>query len=284
MAGRVEGKVALITGAGSGIGEATVRRFAQEGAKVVVVDINEESGGRVAREIEAGGGQASPFRADVADSVDNEGMVRHAMDTFGRLDVLHNNAITLELGRVVDLTIDGWNRTIAVNLTATFLATKFALPGMVGQGGGVIINTSSVSGLKGDYGHAAYNAAKAGVINFTRTLAMEYGRDNIRANCVCPGLIATPPLRALFGEGKSDFPYSTTAPSSTPAPERTLQDRQRLRQQVENSNPMGRLGRPEEIANLVLFLASDEASLITGGVYVADGGLTAQTGTPQLIV
>lgn len=172
MAGRVAGKVALITGGGSGIGEATAKRFAQEGAKVVIVDINEEGARRVAREIQAGGGQASALRADVANPQDVESMIKHAVDTFGRLDVLHNNATALEVGRVADLTVEGWNRTIAVNLTATFLGTKFALPVMIRQGGGAIVNTASISGLGGDYGLAAYNAAKAGVINFTRTTAI----------------------------------------------------------------------------------------------------------------
>lgn len=282
MAGRVEGKVALITGGGSGIGEATAKRFAQEGAKVVVVDINEEGAYRVAREIQASGGQSSVFRADVADPKDAEAMIKHAVDTFGRLDVLHNNATALEVGRVADLTVEGWNRTMAVNLTATFLGTKFALPVMIRQGGGVIINTASISGMGGDYGLAAYNAAKAGVINFTRTTAIEYARHNIRVNCVCPGAIATPPLLALIGQREGTFPHLMTAPASAPAREMTAEDRQRMRQSLENAHPIGRLGKPEEIANVVLFLASDEAAFVTGAAYVADGGLTAHTGIPPL--
>ncbi len=283
MSGRIEGRVALVTGGGSGIGEATAKRFAQEGAKVVVVDINEEGARRVEREIKASGGQASAFRADVADLQNVKGMIQHAVETFGRLDILHNNATALEIGHVVDLTIEGWNRTIAVNLTATFLATKFALPLMIKQGGGVIINTSSVSGLGGDYGHGAYNAAKAGVINFTRTTAIEYARYKIRANCVCPGATATPPLLTSLGERKAYLPHLTTSPSSAPPRELTLEDRQRMRQRLENAHPIGRLAQPEEIANLILFLASDEASFITGAVFVADGGLTAHTGIPALI-
>jgi meso-butanediol dehydrogenase/(S,S)-butanediol dehydrogenase/diacetyl reductase len=282
MANRFTGKVALITGGGSGIGEATAKRFAQEGAKVVVVDINEESARRVVREMQASGAQGSAFRADVADPTDAEAMITHAVETFGRLDILHNNATALEVGRVADLTIEGWNRTIAVNLTATFLGTKCALPVMIRQGGGVIINTASISGLSGDYGLAAYNAAKAGVINFTRTTAIEYARHNIRANCVCPGAIATPPLLALVGQGEARLPHITAAPSSAPTRELTAEERQRTRQRMEQAHPVGRLGKPEEIANVVLFLASDDAAFVTGAAYVADGGLTAHTGIPPL--
>lgn len=283
MAGRVTGKVALITGGGSGIGEATAKRFCQEGAKVVVVDINEEAAQRVVRALQAAGGQASAFRADVADPKAAEAMIAHAVNTFGRLDVLHNNATALEVGRVADLTVEGWNRTIAVNLTATFLGTKFALPIMIRQGGGAIINTASISGLGGDYGLAAYNAAKAGVINFSRTTALEYARYNIRVNCVCPGAIDTPPLQAMTGQREGNFPHLMIAPASTQTQPLTVAQRQQLRQRLAKAHPLGRLGKPEEIANVVLFLGSEEASFITGAAYVADGGIMAHTGIPSLI-
>lgn len=282
MGDRVAGKVALITGGGSGIGEATAKRFSQEGAKVVVVDINEDGARRVAREIQAKGGQASALRADVADPTAAEAMIKHAVDTFGRLDVLHNNATALEIGSVANLTIEGWNRTIAVNLTAPFLATKFALPLMITQGGGVIVNTASISGLFGDYGNAAYNAAKAGVINFTRCVAIEYARHNIRANCVCPGAIATPPMLALTGQSEGPMPHLMVAPSTAPARQMTAEAGQQARKRMENAHPIGRLGKPEEVANLVLFLASDEAAFITGAAYTVDGGLTAHTGLPAI--
>jgi meso-butanediol dehydrogenase/(S,S)-butanediol dehydrogenase/diacetyl reductase len=283
MAGRVTGKVALITGGGSGIGEATAKRFCQEGAKVVVVDINEEAAQRAVRALQAAGGQASAFRADVADPKAAEAMIAHAVNTFGRLDVLHNNATALEVGRVADLTVEGWNRTIAVNLTATFLGTKFALPIMIRQGGGAIINTASISGLGGDYGLAAYNAAKAGVINFSRTTALEYARYNIRVNCVCPGAIDTPPLQAMTGQREGNFPHLMIAPASTQTQPLTVAQRQQLRQRLAKAHPLGRLGKPEEIANVVLFLGSEEASFITGAAYVADGGIMAHTGIPSLI-
>lgn len=222
------------------------------------------------------------MRADVADPGDSEAMIRYAVDTFGRLDILHNNATALEIGRVADLTVEGWNRTIAVNLTATFLGTKFALPVMLKQGGGAIVNTASVSGLSGDYGLAAYNAAKAAVINFTRTTAIEYARHNIRVNCVCPAVIATPPLLAMFGEREANLAHVMVAPSAAPPRQLTAEERRQHKQRLENAHPIGRLGKPEEVARVVLFLASDEAPFVTGAAYLVDGGLTAHTGMPPL--
>jgi len=282
MANRFTGKVALVTGGGSGIGEATLKAFAQEGAKVVIVDIHEENARKVARDIQASGGQVSTFRADVADPKDAEAMIKHAVDTFGRLDILHNNATAIEIGRVVDLTVEGWNRTIAVNLTATFLGTKFALSVMLKQGGGAIVNTASVSGLSGDYGLSAYNAAKAAVVNFTRTTAIEYARHNIRVNCVCPAVIATPPLLAMFGEREANLAHVMVAPSSTPTHDMTAEERRQHKKRLENAHPIGRLGKPEEVAKVVLFLASDEVPFVTGAAYLVDGGLTAHTGMPPL--
>jgi meso-butanediol dehydrogenase / (S,S)-butanediol dehydrogenase / diacetyl reductase len=251
MAGRFEGRVVLITGAGSGIGEATAKRFAQEGAKVVVVDINDDSARRVTDEIKSAGGRTSACRADVAQPKDAEAMIRHAVATFGRLDVLHNNATSGDYGFVADMTIDGWNRTVAVNLTAVFLATKFALPVMIEQGGGVVVNTSSAAAVSAEHGLSAYAAAKAGVISLTRSTAIEYARHNIRANCILPGAIATPPTMAFINAVEG------------------------VQKRIEQGNPLGRLGRPEEVANLVLFLASDDASYISGAAYQVDGGSMA---------
>lgn len=282
MSNRFVGKVVLVTGGGSGIGEATLTAFAAEGAKVIVVDIHEANAHRVAQAIREKGGHASAFPADVADPKDAEAMITYAVDTFGRLDILHNNATALEIGRVADLTIEGWNRTIAVNLTATFLGTKFALPVMITQGGGAIVNTASVSGLSGDYGLSAYNAAKAAVINFTRTTAIEYARYHIRVNCVCPAVIATPPLLAMFGEREANLAHLMVAPSNTPPRQLTAEERRQHKQRIEHAHPVGRLGKPEEVARVVLFLASDEAPFVTGSAYLVDGGLTAHTGMPPL--
>lgn len=247
----LDGRVALITGAASGIGEATAKRCAQEGAAVVVVDINGDGADRVVAEIRAAGGRASAFRADVAVPDAIEAMVRHAVEVFGRLDILHNNAASGDPGFISDITLEQWNRTLAVNLTAQFLATKYALPQMIEQGGGVIVNMSSAAGVSAEHGLSAYAAAKAGVISLTRSTAIEYARHNIRANCIVPGAIATPPTMALSAvlEG--------------------------ARERIERACPQRRMGRAEEVANLVLFLASDEASFINGAAYLIDGGAMA---------
>jgi NAD(P)-dependent dehydrogenase (short-subunit alcohol dehydrogenase family) len=203
---------------------------------------------RVAREIVSNGGRSSAVRADVADPGDAESMVRHAKDTFGRLDVLHNNAASGGFGPIADMSIDGWNRVLAVNLTAPFLATKFALPIMLEQGRGAIVNMSSNAAVLAEYGLSAYGAAKAGVVHFTRSIALEYGRRGIRANCISPGAIATPPTLAFAGAVEG------------------------MRDKMERANPMRRLGRPEELASVVLFLASDEASFVNGATLYVDGG------------
>jgi NAD(P)-dependent dehydrogenase (short-subunit alcohol dehydrogenase family) len=251
MTQRFAGKVALVTGAGSGIGEATATRFAEEGARVVAVDINESAATRVVDAIRTRGGAASAWRADVAHPGDAEAMIHYALNTFGRLDVLHNNATSGTLGLVADMSVDDWNHALAVNLTAPFMASKFALPVMIAQGGGVIVNMSSDAGLMAEYGLSAYGAAKAGVISLTRSIAVEYARHNIRANCISPGGVLTPPTLA--------FIHAVDG----------------VEERMRRAHPVGRLGRPEEIANVVLFLASDEASFITGACYVVDGGSMA---------
>lgn len=282
MAGRIEGKVALITGGGSGIGEATAIRFSEEGAKVVVVDINAASAKRVADNINASGGQASAFTADVADEAATKAMIKHAVDTYGRLDILHNNATALEVGAVKDLTLEGWNKTLAVNVTAPFLATKHALPIMIAQGGGAIVNTASISGTGGDYGMSAYNAGKAAVINFTRSAAIENARFGVRMNCVCPGAIDTPAIQSMTGSGKGPLPHVSLAGKGE-LPKVSAEISRQIRERMMNAHPIGRLGLPIEIANTVLFLASDEASFITGAAYIVDGGLTAHTGLPAMM-
>jgi meso-butanediol dehydrogenase/(S,S)-butanediol dehydrogenase/diacetyl reductase len=258
MAGRLEGKVAIITGAASGIGAATALRFAAEGARVVVNDIHEEGGGRVVAQIRAAGGQAEFHAADVGDADQVTRLVERVADEYGRLDVLHNNAFATRFGMVGKLTPEQWRRAMDVTLHGTFYGMHVALPIMARQGAGAVVNTASVSGLAADYAMSAYNAAKAAVVNLTRTAAIEYARYGVRVNCVCPGPVATPALLGML--------------ERTPA----------VRQELLAALPQRRFGTPEEIASVVLFLASDEASLVNGAALVADGGLSAWTGHPPL--
>lgn len=255
---RLKDKVALITGSGSGIGEATAKRLAAEGAAVVVVDLNEEGAIRVAGEIRDAGGKAEALHANVGTPPEIENMIKFAIDKFGRLDILHNNAIRLYTGRVGEMSLEHWRKSVEIGLTAYFYATRCALEVMVPRGKGAIVNPGSVSGLAADYGLSAYNAIKAGVINLTRATAIEYARKGIRCNAVCPGAILTPPILRS---------------------RRALPD---WAARSEQAIPMGRYGEPIEIANVVLFLVSDEASYVTGTCIVADGGLTAHTGLPSV--
>lgn len=255
---RLKDRVALVTGAGSGIGEATAKRMAAEGAAVVVVDLNDEGARRVAGEIRGAGGVAEPLHANVGNPPEIEAMVKFAVDKFGRLEILHNNAIRLYTGRVGEMSLENWRKSVDIGLTAYWYATRCALEVMVPRRKGVIINTGSVSGLAADYGLGAYNAIKAGVINLTRATAIEYARKGIRCNAVCPGAILTPPILK----------------SRRANPD--------LAAQTERAIPMGRYGEPIEIANVVVFLASDEASYVNGTCIVADGGLMAHTGIPSV--
>ena len=256
---RLKDKVSLITGAASGIGAATARTFAREGAAVVVADINDEGGDRMVNQIRDAGGTAEFVRADIGQPKEVEAMIKAAVDRFGQLDILHNNAIMATAGHIGEITLTGWQKTIDVGLTAYWYATKCAIAEMMPRKRGAIVNTASISGLGGDYMMGAYNAIKAGVINLTRTTAIEYARKGIRCNAVCPGPITTPALLNVL----------------------KIEPKQ-ITDQICEAIPMGRLGDPQEIANLVLFLASDEASYITGAYFVADGGLTAHTGMPSL--
>ncbi len=256
--GKLDNRIAVITGGGSGIGEATARLFAAEGARVIIADIDENNGQRVAGDI----GTAAVFRkTDVSDPGQVEAMVKFAVERFGRLDVLFNNAFATRMGPVGEISIEDWHKTISVTLSGVFYGMRFALPQMVAQGGGVIVNTASVSGLFGDYGAGAYNAAKAGVVNLTRSAAIEYARKKIRINAVCPGMIETPAvLNTFIGQSRN--------------PEKARKDN-------EECHPIGRMGKPEEIAKVVLFLASDDSSFMTGAALMVDGGITAAYVTPE---
>jgi meso-butanediol dehydrogenase / (S,S)-butanediol dehydrogenase / diacetyl reductase len=260
MAGSLDGRVAIVTAGGAGIGAATARRFAREGARVVVADLSGRRAEDVASAITSDGGRAVALKMDVADAPRVEAMMQLALDTFGRLDIMVNNAGLAEAVRLDDISLESWNRVIAVTLTGTFLGMKYCLPIMRRQSRGVIVNTASISGTAGDYGLSSYNAAKAGVINLTRAAAIENARYDIRVNCVCPGAINTRAAELIA---------------------RDRADEWRRRQAA--AHPLGRLGEPEEIADAMRFLASDESSFITGAAIVADGGVTAHTGLPSML-
>jgi NAD(P)-dependent dehydrogenase (short-subunit alcohol dehydrogenase family) len=249
---RLKGKVALITGGGSGMGRAASLLFAREGAKVAAIDVTEASAAETARMIKAARGEAISLRADVSDSEDARAMVEETVRAFGGLDVLYNNAgIEGESGFIAQLSEEAFDRVIAINLRGVWLGMKYALPRIVERGGGAIINTASVAGIVGIKGASAYCAAKAGVIAMTRVAALEYGRYNVRVNCICPGVIQTPMVDRIAGPGgvKPRF--------------------------IERSSVFNRVGNADEIAHTALFLASDEAPFATGAPFIIDGGWVA---------
>lgn len=253
MAGKLAEKVALVTGAGSGIGRATALVFAREGAKVVVSDIVAEGGQETVRLIQDRGGAAVFVKADVSKGAEVEALIQHVVATYGRLDCAHNNAgIEGKAARIVDDTDENWDRIIAINLTGVRLCMKYEIQQMLTQRSGAIVNTASGAGLVGIRGSSAYVASKHGVIGLTKTAALECAKAGIRVNAVCPGVIQTPMVERI----------TQAAPRSAEA--------------LAAAHPMGRTGRPEEIAEAVVWLCSEAASFVTGHALSVDGGYVTQ--------
>jgi NAD(P)-dependent dehydrogenase (short-subunit alcohol dehydrogenase family) len=256
---RLDGKVALITGAGNGMGRVASELFAREGARIVVADWSEEGGNETVAAVEAAGGEAAFCRVDVAKAEQVERLVAFTMERFGALNVLYNNAgiFPADDGGVTETPEPTWDRVMDINLKGVWLGCKYGVPAMLESGGGSIVNVASFVALMGAAtAQIAYTASKGGVLAMTREIAVEYGRRNIRANSLCPGPIATPMLEELM---------------SDPA--------RKARRIVHI--PMGRLGQAEELAKAALFLASDESSFMTGSQLVVDGGITAAYVTPE---
>jgi NAD(P)-dependent dehydrogenase (short-subunit alcohol dehydrogenase family) len=256
---RLKDKVALITGGGSGIGKASCLAFAREGARVVVVDLKLETAEATAQEIVDAGGEAKAFAADVSKAKDSEGMVAFTEKSYGRLDVAFNNAGVFHAKdeSVTTTTEEIWDMVIDINLKGVFLGCQYQVPAMQRAGGGSIINTASFVAIMGAaVPQIAYTASKGGVLAMTREIAVEFGRQNIRCNALCPGPVETPLLAELLAD---------------PA--------RRNRRLVHI--PMGRFARAEEMANAALFLASDEASFVTGTTFLVDGGITSAYITPE---
>lgn len=257
--GRLDGKVALITGAGSGMGRAASELFAGEGARVVVADYSEGGGAATVEAVRSAGGVATFVRADVSSASDCDTMVRHAVDTYGGLHILYNNAGVFpdDDGGVLDTPEATWERVMEINLKGVWLGCRAGIPAMVDSGGGSIVNVASFVALMGAAtAQIAYTSSKGGVLAMTREIAVEWARRGIRANALCPGPIQTPLLEELLSD-----------------PVR------RARRLVHI--PMGRLGRAEELAKAALFLASDDSSYMTGASLVVDGGITAAYVTPE---
>jgi NAD(P)-dependent dehydrogenase (short-subunit alcohol dehydrogenase family) len=252
---KLEQRVAVITGAGSGIGQAMARLFAREGARILAADVNESAAQETARMITEAGGACRTFAVDVSRPEQVRALIDEAISAFGRIDILCNNAGIGSTTDVVECEPDEWDRVMTVNVKSVYLGCKYAIPHMLAQGGGVIVNTASVAGMVGLPKRASYSASKGAVIALTRQVAVEYVEQGIRVNCLCPGTVDSPWVGRLLQQ--ADDPVAA-------------------RQALVARQPLGRLGTPEEIAAAALYLVSDDAAFITGTGLVIDGGLTAR--------
>jgi len=253
MSGIVDGKVAMVTGGGSGIGRATCLKFAAEGAKVVVSDINVAGGEETVAMIEKDGGEAAFIECNVADHDSVEALVKGVVDRFGRLDCAFNNAgVAGDQVRTKDSTFEDFNKIIDVNLRGVWYCLKYELEQMLSQGSGAIVSTASVAGLVGFQGGCGYVAAKHGVVGLTKTAALDYAKSGVRVNAVCPGIIETPMVSGVFQESP------------------------KFKEMIIKAEPIGRMGQPTEIAAATVWLCSDKASFVTGHAMPVDGGYIAQ--------
>ena len=255
---RIKDRVAVVTGAAAGIGKGIATVLSREGAKVVVADVDETAGRRTVEELRQAGGDAIFVRADVGDEAQVRTMVDHAVRQYGRLQILVNNAGIGVYTPVHETSLADWERCLQVNLTGVFLCSKYALPHLKAAGGGAIVNIASVHAYQNVGGTAPYAASKGGVAALTRVMAIDYARDKIRVNAICPGWIYTPLIERIFRES-GDF--------------------EGMKHRVAERQLMGRLGTPEDIGYAVLYLASDESSFVTGTSLFVDSGLTAQLET-----
>ena len=255
MSDRVAGRVAIVTGAASGIGEASAVRLAEEGAAVICADLNSEGAAKVAADINAAGGRALAYTIDISDSAQCDAIVAKAVETYGSIDILVNNAGVNLPGVFHEVTNATIEKTLSVNVMGAMYLTRAVLPDMLKNSRGSIVNMSSVNGLVSEPFLSVYSASKGAIVMFTRGIALDYAKTGIRCNAICPGWVDTPINHAHAKMlGGLDHVYKT----------------------IDTFQPIGRPGTPREIANLVLFLASDEASFMTGSIVSADGGMTAQ--------
>jgi NAD(P)-dependent dehydrogenase (short-subunit alcohol dehydrogenase family) len=252
---RFEKKVVVVTGAGSGIGRACAVSFAAEGASVVIVDVNQAAADAVVEQIASAGGQAAAVLADVSKAADAQRIAQEAVARFGGIDCLVNNAGIQTYGTVVDTDEALWDRTLNINLKGVFLVSKYCVPEIAKRGGGAVVNMGSVQGIRTQRNVVAYTATKGAILAMTRTMALDHAAQNIRVNAVAPGSVDTPMLRWAAGLFEPDNPEA-------------------LIDEWKTLHPLGRVARSDEIAQVVLFLASDQASFVTGATIVVDGGLS----------
>jgi NAD(P)-dependent dehydrogenase (short-subunit alcohol dehydrogenase family) len=253
--GRVEGKACVVTGAGSGIGKAIAQRLAEEGGKVICVDLNAEAVAATVQNIQDTGGTAEAFAADVSDAAQTDAFIQRCVEQYGSIDVLVNNAGVNLPGVFHEVSNEVIDKTLNVNVKGAIYGSRAAIPHMLKQGGGAIVNISSVNGLVSEPFLAIYSASKGAVVMLTKGIALDYAKQGIRCNCICPGWVDTP-INYAHAE--------------------MLGGLEKVYASIDSFQPIGRPGEPREIAHLALFLASDEASFLTGSIIAADGGMTAQ--------